>query len=141
MQLAPAYGHEMYVDENPHHKSYHPPASGGLAGILKVKEDRLLETYQRWVHTKATGLHEIKTLGRFALSAIMWTLQMLQLSYFAVRGELPPVIDTWRSLSELSVTLGFSQFDSEDPVATGRIFPSLPSSCLRSLPSTYSMTV
>ena len=117
LQVGAAYGHDFDQDENPDNPSFHPPAGGGLAAVLSTSYAKFMWTYHRWVHTKATKLHEVKTLARFCIAMAIWLLQVLQLSYMPLRAELPPVMSPWRRLAEISVTLGVSRFDGSDAFA------------------------
>jgi hypothetical protein len=117
LQLTPQADHDLYFDENPAHPSYHPPPGGGQAAVRRVLADATKWTLNRWVHTRATVLHEHAATIKLGVMATLWLLQLLQLSYFPLRAAFPETMALWQSVSMGLVTFNISRMSGSDPFA------------------------
>jgi hypothetical protein len=117
LRLTPEYDHDMYFDENPAHPSYHPPPGGGLAAIRRMDHDSYMWALNKWVHTQATRLHEHASSIKLVVTALVWLLELLQLSYFPLRAAFPKSMALWQAISRGLVTFNVSSMSGKDSFA------------------------
>lgn len=115
LQLGASDEMTLNQDECPGHPSYHPPGSGGLSGLLRMRYDAAMWKTHRWVHTSASKWHEYAPKMLFFLEASLWLAMMFQLSYFPLRAQFPVLLNAWKSFSAKFVTFNISSMGGFDP--------------------------